>query len=165
MLLERGAGPLGLLGVGESSDAHHMTAPHPQGRGAKAAMRGALAQAGIVGPEAIRIDGHVNAHGTGTRQNDEVEIAAVRAVVGDTPVVATKGATGHLLGAAGATEVAFALAALERDELPPSVGADPVDDDAGAVVTSRRAGAGQFALSNSIAFGGANASALVGRVE
>ena len=161
LLLERtGEGPARLLGVGESSDAHHMTSPHPEGLGARLAMERALAQAGL-GPDAVD---HINAHGTGTRQNDAVEGAAIRAVFGPgVPVVATKGYTGHMLGAAGATEVAFVVDAIAGGYLPAGVGADPVDLGIGVdVVTARRERPTRAALSNSFAFGGSNVSVLVG---
>lgn len=161
LLLERaGEGPARLLAVGESSDAYHMTSPHPEGLGARLAMERALAAAGI-GPEAVD---HVNAHGTGTRQNDAMESLAIRAVFGPRlPVVATKGYTGHMLGAAGATEVAFVVAAIEGGYLPASVGADPVDEALEVdVVTAARTTRTRAALSNSFAFGGSNVSVLVG---
>jgi 3-oxoacyl-[acyl-carrier-protein] synthase-1 len=156
----RGEGPAVLLGVGESSDAHHMTQPHPEGLGARMAMERALAQGGI---EAGEVD-HVNAHATGTQQNDAAEGRALHELFGaSTPIVATKGFTGHLLGAAGATELVFSIAALERGLLPPSLGSDPLDEALGLAVTraatplrSRRV------LSNSLAFGGSNVSVLIG---
>ena len=113
LLLERpGTEGIGveLLGVGESSDAHHMTAPHPQGLGARMAMERALARAGVPVHE---ID-QINVHGTGTSMNDETESRAIRDLFGEIPdtlsVVATKGYTGHMLGAAGATEAVFVAA-------------------------------------------------------
>ncbi|HEY8379350.1 MAG TPA: beta-ketoacyl synthase N-terminal-like domain-containing protein, partial [Nannocystis sp.] len=166
LLLERhGDGPARLLGVGDSSDAYHMTSPHPEGLGARLAMERALAAAGLSPAD---VD-HVNAHGTGTRQNDSMESAAIRAVFGapesgaGVPVVATKGYTGHMLGAAGATEVAFVIDAIAGGYLPAGVGADPVDDSLGVdVVTARRERRTRAALSNSFAFGGSNVSVLIG---
>lgn len=163
LLVERtGDGPARLLGVGESSDAYHMTSPHPEGLGARLAMERALQRAGLV---AADVD-HVNAHGTGTRQNDSMESQAIRAVFAGAPapaVVATKGYTGHMLGAAGATEVAFVVDAVANAYLPASVGADPLDETLGVdVVTARRERASRAALSNSFAFGGSNCSVLVG---
>lgn len=160
LLLERtGEGPARLLAVGESSDAYHMTSPHPEGLGAQLAMERALQQAGLQPGD---VD-HVNAHGTGTRQNDSMESAAIRAVFGDIPVVATKGYTGHMLGAAGATEVAFVIDAIAGAYLPAGVGADPVDDSLGVdVVTARRERPTRAAISNSFAFGGSNVSVLIG---
>lgn len=161
LLLERtGEGPARLLAVGESSDAYHMTSPHPEGLGARLAMERALAAAGL-GADAVD---HVNAHGTGTRQNDSMESAAIRGVFGaGVAVVATKGYTGHMLGAAGATEVAFVVDAIAGGYLPAGVGADPLDDTLGVdVVTARRERRTRAALSNSFAFGGSNVSVLVG---
>jgi 3-oxoacyl-[acyl-carrier-protein] synthase-1 len=160
-LLERdGEGPARLLAVGESSDAHHMTSPHPEGLGARLAMARALAGAGL---EPGGVD-HVNAHGTGTRQNDSAEGTAIAALFGPAmAVVATKGYTGHQLGAAGATEVAFTVLAIQHGALPASVGADPVDPEIPVrVVTARTPMPTRAALSNSFAFGGSNVSVLVG---
>lgn len=169
LLLERpGTEGIGveLLGVGESSDAHHMTAPHPQGLGARMAMERALARAGVPVHE---ID-QINVHGTGTSMNDETESRAIRDLFGEIPdtlsVVATKGYTGHMLGAAGATEAVFVAATIERAELPGSVGADPVDASLGVPVElSRRQRATRRVLSNSLAFGGSNVSVLLGAAE
>lgn len=160
-LVEReGGAAVELLGVGESSDAHHMTQPHPEGLGARSAMARALEQGGV---EASAV-GQVNAHGTGTRQNDAGESRAIRDLLGSaTPVVATKGYTGHMLGAAGATEVVFAIATLERGQLPKSVGSDPVDDELGVALTTDAVDwSGRHVLSNSLAFGGSNVSVLLG---
>ncbi|MDC0674295.1 beta-ketoacyl-ACP synthase [Nannocystis radixulma] len=163
LLVERtGEGPARLLGVGESSDAYHMTSPHPEGLGARLAMERALKLAGLF---AADVD-HVNAHGTGTKQNDSMESQAIRSVFAGAPapaVVATKGYTGHMLGAAGATEVAFVVDAIAHGYLPASVGADPLDEALGVdVVTARREQRTRAALSNSFAFGGSNCSVLVG---
>ncbi len=172
LLLERpGPGVEGtgveLLGVGESSDAHHMTAPHPEGLGARMAMARALSRAGV---EPAQVD-QINVHGTGTTMNDATESRAIRDLFGDPStgalpgslsVVATKGYTGHMLGAAGAIEAVFVAATIERGELPASVGADPVDPELVEVVREREAAASRRALSNSLAFGGSNVSVLLG---
>lgn len=160
-LLEReGEGAARLLAVGESSDAFHMTSPHPDGLGARLAMERALAGAGLRPDE---VD-HINAHGTGTRQNDSAEGAAIAALFGPgMRVVATKGYTGHQLGAAGATEVAFTVLAIEHGFVPASVGAAPVDPDIAVRVTTERTDMRtRAAISNSFAFGGSNVSVLVG---
>ncbi len=160
-LLEReGEGPARLLAVGESSDAYHMTSPHPEGLGARLAMERALIGAGLRPDE---VD-HVNAHGTGTRQNDSAEGAAIAALFGPgMRVVATKGYTGHQLGAAGATEVAFTALAIAHGFVPASVGALPVDPEiAVQVTTARTPMTTRAAISNSFAFGGSNVSVLVG---
>lgn len=164
LVLEREAdASLFLGGVGESEDAHHMTAPHPDGLGAKAAMRAAMLDAGI-GPADIS---HVNAHATGTKQNDAAEARAIGELFGgETPVIGTKGYTGHTLGAAGATEAVFALASLQRRVIPGSLGCEPVDPDvAVSVVAEARPSDARFALSNSLAFGGSNVSVVFGRKE
>lgn len=152
-----------LLGVGESSDAHHLTAPDPEGKGAEAAMRAALADAGL---EPGGID-YVNLHGTGTTYNDAMECAAVRRVFGDaTPCSSTKPLTGHCLGAAGAVEAAICWLALRRGKgLPPHVTA--AVDATLAPFPVPRVGDGRTvrtALSNSFAFGGSNASVVLGRL-
>src|SRR5205085_682337 len=109
-ILEKSRGQgLALLGYGESSDAHHMSAPHPQGEGAAAAMLGALTRAGL---SARDVD-YINLHGTATPANDAAEDKAVFGVFGDaTPCSSTKGWTGHTLGAAAITEAVFALLAI-----------------------------------------------------
>jgi 3-oxoacyl-[acyl-carrier-protein] synthase-1 len=161
MLVERdGEGRACLLGVGESSDAHHMSHPHPEGLGAQAAMVEALAQAGL---GSAGVD-HVNAHGTGTAANDVIEAAAIQRVFGsDVPVASTKGYTGHLLGAAGLTEAVFAVLAIEHGLVPASLGADPVDPAVHVdVVRATRRLRVRHVLSNSFAFGGSNAAVLFG---
>ncbi len=161
-LVERsGEGPL-LLGVGESSDAHHMTRPDPEGRGAQAAMEAALADA-RVSPNDVD---YVNAHGTGTRFNDAMEARAIRSTLGsaaDPLVVSTKGYVGHTLGAAGATEAVFVLQALQEGWIPASAGADPLDPEIGLnVPTAMCETELRVALSNSFAFGGSNVSLVFG---
>jgi 3-oxoacyl-[acyl-carrier-protein] synthase-1 len=161
LLIEReGEGRVFVLGVGESSDAVHMTHPHPEGLGARLAMEAALRQAGV---DADAVD-HVNAHGTGTAANDVVEASAIGAVVGRRALVtSTKCYTGHLLGAAGATEAVLAALAIERSFVPATLGADPVDPRIDITVclkgTQMRV---RTAMSNSFAFGGSNVSVLLG---
>ncbi len=161
LLLERGGdGPVRLLGVGESNDAHHMSAPHPEGLGARLAMEGALAQAGLPG-SAVE---HVNAHGTGTPANDVVEARAIAGVVGEAvPVASTKGYTGHLLGAAGATEAVFAALSIEHGFVPASLGAEPLDPQ--VTVSISAAGSARrvrTVMSNSFGFGGSNVCLILG---
>jgi 3-oxoacyl-[acyl-carrier-protein] synthase-1 len=161
LLVERSGEPLALLeAVGESSDAYHISAPDPAGAGARLAMERALGEAGV---SAASVD-HVNAHGTGTRLNDVAEAAAIEALFGrEVPVVSTKGYTGHLLGAAGGTEAAIAILALEEGWIPASLGADPVDPKIQIrVATERIDGRFRRVLSNSFAFGGNNVSVLLG---
>lgn len=152
---------ISLLGVGESSDAHHLTAPDPEGRGAEASMRAALADAGLAPGD---ID-YVNLHGTGTTYNDSMECAAVRRVFGNrVPCSSTKPLTGHCLGAAGAIEAALCWIALKRGRgLPPHCAA-PADSSIApfpvpAVGDSTPL---RTALSNSFAFGGSNATIVLG---
>jgi 3-oxoacyl-[acyl-carrier-protein] synthase-1 len=164
LLLEReGDAAAALLGVGESSDAHHMSHPHPEGLGALAAMREALAQAGV---EPGEID-YINAHGTGTPINDAVEGKAIAEMFGSSvPVVSTKGYTGHMLGAGGATEAAFSVLAIEQGWIPAGVGANPLDPEIALNIPltkiERRC---RKVLSNSFAFGGSNVSVLLGAVR
>ena len=150
-----------LLGVGESSDAHHMSAPHPEGLGARLAMQGALAAAGL---RATDVD-YVNLHGTATPSNDAAEDRAVVDVFGNrTPCSSTKGATGHTLGAAGALEAVVAALALRPGFIPG--GANTVELDpalrAGYVLETRAASLRRV-LSNSFGFGGTNCSLVLGR--
>ncbi len=165
-LLERadGAAPgVALLGYGESSDAYHMSSPHPEGVGAAAAMKSALAMAGMT---ADAID-YINLHGTATRANDESEDRAVAQVFGaGAPCCATKGATGHTLGAAGITEALFAIGSIERGFIPgtlnsarrdPALSADVLFENRPAPVTR--------VLSNSFGFGGSNCSLVLGAVS
>jgi len=161
LLVEReGDGPAHVLGAGETCDAHHMTAPHPEGLGARAAMQESLDRAGL---HASQVD-HVNAHGTGTKLNDAAEAAAIRSLLGSgVPVVSTKGFTGHLLGAAGATEAVFSVAAIEHGWIPASLGADPPDASLGLrVPRTRETLRCRVVLSNSLAFGGNNVSVAFG---
>ena len=149
----RGARPLAWVrGVGLSADAHHMTAPDPEGRGAAAAMRAALAEAHLAPAE---IDG-ISLHATGTPFNDAMEAQALRAVFGPTipPLHAIKAAIGHTLGAAGAIEAALCVAALQRGRLPP---APPAVDPALGLGPPTGPRLPSAVLSTSSAFGGANA--------
>lgn len=159
---DAGQAPLGrLLGVGESSDGHHMSSPHPEGAGAVAAMRRALADAALL-PEQVD---YVNLHGTATPNNDAAEDKAVDAVVGRrVPCSSTKGATGHTLGAAGGVEAVLSLLAL-RDGLVPA-GLNVRERDPALhvdYVTANRRLPLHHVLSNSFGFGGSNASLVLGR--
>ena len=162
-LLERGGAGQGmqLLGIGESCDAHHMSAPHPEGLGARMAMQQALDSAGLA---AADID-YVNLHGTGTPSNDASEDQAVAALFGgDVPVSSTKGMTGHALGAAGAIEALVAVLAIEEGLVPGSPGTRILDPRlrAGYAIKGREAKLAR-ALSNSFGFGGSNCSLVFGR--
>ena len=147
-------------GVGETSDAYHISAPHPQGLGAQAAMHDALAAAGR---KPADID-HVNAHGTGTHLNDTAEANAIKAVLGtDVPCVSTKAYTGHTLGAAAALEMAFSACAIEEGFLPPAIGDGDIDPKIEVKIpTEKTTGKFERVLSNSFAFGGNNVSLLIG---
>jgi len=165
-LLERmdgGAAGVALLGYGESSDAYHMSSPHPEGAGAAAAMKSALAMAGVT---ADAID-YINLHGTGTRANDESEDRAVMKVFGGgTPCSATKGWTGHTLGAAGITEILFALGSIERGFIPGTLNSERLDPALSAGVLLRnRVAPVSHVLSNSFGFGGSNCSLVLGAVS
>ena len=155
-----------LLGVGESSDAYHMSSPHPEGRGARAAMLQALASAGLT-PEHID---YVNLHGTGTPSNDSAEGKAVAAVFADRaqplPASSTKGATGHTLGAAGALEAVICALALRHGLLPGSANTQRVDPSLGfEYLRASRDRAIARALSNSFGFGGSNCSLILERAQ
>jgi 3-oxoacyl-[acyl-carrier-protein] synthase-1 len=161
LLLERNAdAQVQLCGVGEGSDAYHMTQPSPEGAGASRAMRAALQDAGLE-PTAIE---HVNAHGTGTPLNDAAEAQAIERVLSSSvPVTSTKGATGHVLGAAAALEAVFAIAAIERGELPPTLRCEPPDPELRLrIVTSALVAPVRYVLSNAFAFGGSNACVVFG---
>ena len=161
-LLSRQPAPIALLGAGESSDAWHISAPHPDGVGAEAAMGMALAQAGLT-PEQV---GYINLHGTATRLNDAMESQAVYRLFGDrVPCSSTKPLTGHVLGAAGAIEAALACLLLDR-ALPVPPQRVMTGDPALApirLVSGTTPLATPRILSNSFAFGGNNVSLLFGK--
>ncbi len=162
-ILSREPGPVRLAGVGETSDAHHISAPHPEGLGAESAMRQALYQAEMR-PEQID---YLNFHGTATEQNDKMEAMAVHRVFGsELACSSTKSLTGHTLAAAGAIEAVFCWLALQRSDgrLPPHRW-DGSYDPALPVLTNialpALAWRMKTAMSNSFAFGGNNASLLM----
>jgi 3-oxoacyl-[acyl-carrier-protein] synthase-1 len=150
-----------LLGVGESNDAYHMSAPHPEGRGARRAMEAALLDAGL---EPCAID-YINLHGTGTPSNDRSESQAVTSVFGaSTPCSSTKGATGHALGAAGALEAVIGALALRHSLMPGGVNTEHIDETLTArYIRHNRSAALARVLSNSFGFGGSNCSVILGR--
>ena len=150
-----------LTGAGESSDAYHMSSPHPDGLGAQAAMRQALASAALA-PGKIE---YINLHGTGTPSNDSAEARAVAALFGAAvPASSTKGATGHTLGAAGALEAVICALALGHGLLPGGLNTTAVDPDLGlAYLTGNRAASVTRVLSNSFGFGGSNCSLVLER--
>ena len=161
-VLERGGdAELLLRGYGESSDAHHMSAPHPDGLGARLAMADALARAGIDAADV----GYLNLHGTATPANDAVEARAVAALFPDTlHASSTKGWTGHTLGAAGIIESAFALLALRDGLRPGTLNSSTPDPACGPQIRFDNAeGPVRFAMNNSFGFGGNNCSLVFGR--
>ncbi len=157
---QRGATILArLVGWGASCDAHHVTAPHPEGAGALAAMQAALRKAQLQPGE---ID-YVNAHGTGTRDNDVAEARALRHLFGDNlpPFSSTKRCFGHGLAASGAIEAVVCVEALLRQQLPANPGFSEIDPAIGlAPVTTTRPAELTHALSNSFGFGGNNAALI-----
>ena len=163
-LLERcdqpAAGAVLLLGAGESSDAYHMSSPHPEGLGARLAMEAALRSAGLTAADI----GYINLHGTATPANDAAEGKAVAALFGDrVPCSSTKGATGHTLGAAGAVEAVICALALSDGLLPGSPGTEHLDPAIPLdYLRQARAGRPRVALSNSFGFGGSNCSLIFG---
>ena len=150
-----------LLGVGESSDAHHMSSPHPEGLGARMAMQQALTLAGL---GAADID-YINLHGTATPSNDAAEAKAVSALFGSTtPCSSTKGATGHTLGAAGALEAVICALALQHGLLPGGLNTQQPDPALALnYLLHKRQQAVTRVLSNSFGFGGTNCSLILGR--
>ncbi len=156
----RASGATLLLGVGESCDAYHMSTPHPEGAGAKLAMRQALASAGLAPAD---ID-YVNLHGTATKANDASEDQAVFDLFGGaTPVSSTKGSTGHLLGAAGITEAIISLLAIEQGMLPGGMHTQALDPALRChYLTDNRDARVTRVLTNSFGFGGSNCSLVLG---
>ena len=159
----RGARARGFVaGYGAAADAHHLTAPAPDGRGLRAAIGQALARAGASPGELA----FVSLHGTGTPDNDRVEGRVVAALLPGAALSATKGATGHSLGAAGAMEAAITVRCLEAGRLPPSPGFAEPDPEIGAAPVGRETEVrGRAALSLSLAFGGGNAALVLTRGE
>ena len=150
-----------LLGTGESSDAYHMSAPPPDGRGARAAMLQALAAASLE-PGDI---GYINFHGTGTPSNDAAEALAVASVLGkDVPGSSTKGATGHTLGAAGALEAVMCALALKAGLMPAGLNTRRVDAKLPvSYLCENRSARLARVMSNSFGFGGSNCTLILAR--
>ena len=152
-----------LLGIGESSDAYHMSSPHPDGLGARMAMQDALNMAGLQPSE---ID-YINLHGTATQSNDAAEGKAVSAVFGSgTPCSSTKGATGHTLGAAGGVEAVICALALQNSLLPAGLNTQHLDPAQSLdYLLENRERPVARTLSNSFGFGGTNCSLIFGRAD
>lgn len=162
----RGARVLALLaGYGHSCDAHHLTAPHPEGRGAAASMTQALDTAGL---DAAQI-GYVNAHGTATPDNDKTEALAITRVFGNrgVPVSSTKRYSGHTLAAAGGVEAVISVWSLRNELLPGNLGlrGEPEDSAIDVVARTRPARGLRHVLSNSFGFGGNNATLVFSEVS
>jgi 3-oxoacyl-[acyl-carrier-protein] synthase-1 len=152
-----------LLGIGESSDAYHMSSPHPDGLGARMAMQDALKMAGL---QPSQID-YINLHGTATQNNDEAESKAVSALFGrNTACSSTKGATGHTLGAAGGLEAVICALALQHGLLPAGINTEQLDPamDLDYLLNNREQPVARV-LSNSFGFGGTNCSLIFGRAD
>ncbi|MDC7217866.1 MAG: beta-ketoacyl-[acyl-carrier-protein] synthase II, partial [Spirochaetales bacterium] len=146
-----------VMGYGTCCDAHHLTAPHPEGTGLKQAINDALERSGISTDEI----GFINVHGTGTENNDRIEGQVISELFPATPFTGTKGFTGHTLGAAGAIEAVMTVMSLQKGMLVPTSGFHEAAADSTAIpVTERTEVAAEYALSDSLAFGGNN-SALV----
>ena len=166
--LARGRQPLAILrGAGASCDAHHMTAPHPEGEGAARAIAAALQDAGL-GPATIDF---VNVHGTGTPLNDQAEARALQQIFGERtarlPITSTKGVVGHLLGSSGAIEAVATVLSLLHQEITPTPGEGTLDPalEVDLVEGAPRPLVAHFALSTSLAFGGSNAALIFGAAE
>jgi 3-oxoacyl-[acyl-carrier-protein] synthase-1/3-oxoacyl-[acyl-carrier-protein] synthase II len=151
-----------ILGYGAACDAHHLTAPHPEGNGLKQAIREALQVSGTTAEDLS----FINAHGTGTRDNDRVETLVLQEYLAGVPFLSTKGFTGHTLGAAGAIEAVFTAACLETGQIPESAGFIVDDPELPcSPVKEATTVKGKAALSQSLAFGGHNAVIVIGQGE
>ncbi len=149
-----------VLGYGAAADAHHFTHPRPDGGGLKMAIGDALDQSGR-SPQDVAF---INAHGTGTRGNDQVEANVLSELFPHRPFLSTKGYTGHTLGAAGPVEAAFTLACLERQTIPKTIGFQTPDPDMPATpTTENRSIQGDVAISQTLAFGGSNSVLVLGK--
>lgn len=153
-----------ITGFGSTSDAYHMTAPNPEGEGVRRAMSMALAEGGFTPADV----GHVNAHGTGTPANDPAESKALVALCGDegvrrVPVTSVKGSLGHTLGAAGALEAIVTALSVANECVPPTTGFSQADPECPVVIASEYKDCypQKVALSNSLGFGGHNASLAI----
>lgn len=166
MLLTRQPQAVAITGVGESSDAYHMSAPHPQGEGAIRAIRMALQQSGL-SPDAL---GYINLHGTATRLNDRIEAGVIGSLFGEAvPCSSTKHLTGHTLGAAGICEAALSWLLLTQDiPLPPQDFSQSEPDETlppCGLLHAPAALAKPYIMSNSFAFGGNNTCVIFGKCD
>ena len=158
-----------VYGGGASGDAYHITAPHPEGLGAKLAMKMAMKNAGV-SPSEI---GYINAHGTSTPLGDMAELSAVRTLFGhigrDIVMTSTKSAIGHCLGAAGAIEAIYSIMALNSGDIPPTLNLEDIEDGTEGFdlvpLQTKNLGKIEAVLSNSFGFGGTNSSVIFGKVR
>ena len=156
-----------IVGYGSTCDAYHITSPDPEGEGAAEAMRLAIEEAGIEKEEIS----YINAHGTSTGLNDKYETIAIKKAFGEAaykiPVSSTKSMTGHLLGGAGAIEAVACVKALEDGFIPPTVGLENPDEglDLDYVPKVGRKADLKYTLSNSLGFGGHNATLVFKKWE
>lgn len=162
-LADRGKKPRACVwGYGSASDAYHLTSPSPDGFGLHQAIQEALDVSGLAAGDI----GFINAHGTGTLDNDRIEARVLHNIFPHTPFLSTKGYTGHTLGAAGAVEAAFTVSCLERNQLPASAGFVTSDPELAASPVSRPRGlSANFAISQTLAFGGINSVLVVGKAD
>jgi 3-oxoacyl-[acyl-carrier-protein] synthase II len=155
-----------IVGHGATSDAHHITAPHPEGDGAFRSMKMAIEDAGVSLSEV----GYVNAHGTSTPLGDIGELRAIKKTFGDHAyklnVSSTKSMTGHLLGAAGGIETIFCAMALHHGIIPPTINVQNLDPECDLDITANKAVKKdiKYALNNSFGFGGTNSSLLLKKI-
>lgn len=164
----RGANILAeVAGYGATADAYHITSPDPQGLGAAEAMRIAMREAGVL-PEEVS---YINAHGTGTDLNDRYETIAIKSALGDaaytTKISSTKSVTGHLLGAAGGVEAIACALAMKNGVIPPTIGLTTPDPECDLDYTPnvKKSADLKISLSNSLGFGGQNATLLFKKAE
>ena len=149
-----------VLGYGAAADAYHFTHPLPDGDGLRKAIDDALQQGGVSSKDVA----FINAHGTGTRGNDQVESTVFTDVFPDRPFLSSKGYTGHTLGAAGPVEAVFTMACLERQMIPKTIGFETPDPDMPAIPTTQnQAISGTIAVSDTLAFGGSNSVLILGK--
>ncbi|MEC7267403.1 MAG: beta-ketoacyl-[acyl-carrier-protein] synthase II, partial [Bacteroidota bacterium] len=167
---QRGANVLcEIVGTGMSADAYHLTAPHPDGEGAKAVMNLAIEEAGI-SPEDVD---YINVHGTSTPVGDLAELAAIKDIwsgrASNTLISSTKSMTGHLLGAAGALEALALLVSMQQSMVPPTINVvnpDPnLPEELNIIFDKASSKEVTYALSNTFGFGGHNASVLLKKFE
>ena len=158
-----------IVGYGASADAHHITAPHPEGEGANKVMRNAMEQAGIKPTDV----GYINVHGTSTPLGDIAELKAISSVFGEHAynlnVSSSKSMTGHLLGAAGAIEAMTCILAVQNDEIPPTINHEVADENIdprfNLTLNQKQSRKLSYALSNTFGFGGHNASIIVKKFD